>query len=224
MFHLLKTRKNAPTRVEPLRVLVAALLVCLPFAAAAGARQTSPAQPAPVVYDGDWWLSLGSWEQYGVVSGYQDCYTHEFRGPGAFNQEMQAYIDELNKYFLADPAHRKDTVVQALDNLLTFKAAASASTGTPAPANVYDGRFWFDADSAAELGFVEGYLACHTAKLKDSDGKFSKAASAYVTAINKAYNINDDTDDIDADKAPITIAAVLHKLKDDEAPPAKPAA
>ena len=221
-----------------------ALLLCLLAPRTQLAAQSAPPAPAPdsappaeqseeatPVYNGDWWLSLGGWEQYGFISGYQDCYTSEYRGSAAFTREIQSYVDELNKYFLGDPARRKLTVSEALDEL---RGAASDSASPPSkatmpappdvPVAVYDGRFWFDADQAAQLGFVEGYLACHGAKVKDSDGHFSRAPSEYVDLLNKEYGITDDSDDIDADKSPLRIGDVLHRLKDADTPPPKPAA
>jgi hypothetical protein len=161
-----------------------------------------------------------------VISGYEDCYAFEYRGSVPFAKEIQTYIDELTRYYQADPASRKQSVSEVLDVLR--KAAndrpmpAGPELATPAHGD-FDGRFWFDADPAAELGFVEGYLACHGAKLKDADAKFSRAPAEYVDLINKAYNITDDTDDVDPDKAPMKIADVLHRLKDEEPSPAKPA-
>ncbi len=190
-----------------------------------------PSEPSPrPVFDGDWWLSLGSWEQYGFVSGYQDCYNSEYHGSVPLLKEIQSYVDDLNKYFLADPTRRKQTVSEALDALrgaASDSALPARKAANPPPPDqpeqkVYDGRFWFDADAAAELGFVEGYLACHTAKLKDADATFSAAPSEYVDRINQEYGITDDTDDIAADKAALKLADVLHKLKDEEAPPPKP--
>jgi len=212
---------------SPLLIFLALLI--LPQASRGQAPATEkPAEPAAgPTYDGDWWLSLGSWEQYGVVSGYEDCYVFEYRGDLAFSREIQAYIDDLNKYYLSDVALRKRTVSDALDIVrkIANEQLTPGAGDTPREAHgEFDGKFWFDADPAAELGFVEGYLACHSVKLKDADGKFSKTASEYVDLINKAYNITDDTDDVDADKAPMKIADVLHRLKDQEPPPAaKPA-
>jgi hypothetical protein len=233
-------------RRSSLRVLLLLAMAVFPARAQqpapAPAPQTSPDSPAAEpaaepssrpVFDGDWWLSIGSWEQYGFVSGYQDCYNSEYHGPAPLTREVQSYTDDLNKYFLADPTRRKQLVGDALDTLrgaASDLAAAAANAAVPAPGDqpaaagqsVYDGRFWFDADPAAELGFVEGYLACHTAKLKDADAKFSAAPSEYVDRLNQEYGITDDTDDIDADKAPIKLSDVLHKLRDEEAPPPKP--
>ncbi|HVN09150.1 MAG TPA: hypothetical protein VMV61_09270 [Patescibacteria group bacterium] len=209
--------------------LVSSCLLLLPHAVRgqsppAAAPETDTEAPA---YNGDWWLTLGGWEQYGVVSGYEDCYGSEYRGSVPFPKEVQVYVDELNQYFLADAARRKRTVSEALDALRG--AAEDKSIPRPdEPAGAahggFDGKFWFDADPAAELGFVEGYLACHTAKVKDADGKFSKAPAEYVDLINKAYNITDDTDDIDEDRAPLKIADVLHTLKDEAAAASKPGA
>jgi hypothetical protein len=217
------------------------LLVSAGAAFHAGAQQPAPPAPAPdaaspapaeppaeaPVYDGDWWLTLGGWEQYGFVSGYEDCYASEYRGSAPFTKEVQSYVDDLNKYFLADPTRRKQTVSEALDAVRGAAndaplSGAKAENPPPSGQAVYDGRFWFDADPAAELGFVEGYLACHSAKLKDADGKFSKAPAEYVDLINKEFGITEDSDDIDSDKAPVKIADVLHRLKDEEAAPPEP--
>jgi hypothetical protein len=208
-------------------VLLLFLLAAAAGAGAAHAQQPteSAARPSAPVYDGDWWLSLGGWEQYGFLSGYEDCYAFEYRGSVPFSKEIQSYIDDLSKYFGADPARRKQSVSEALDALRgAAKDKAMPAEEQPATAahGGFDGRFWFDADPAAELGFVEGYLACHSAKLKDADGKFSKPPTEYVDLINKAYNITDDTEDVDPDKAPLKIADVLHNLKDEGPTPAKP--
>jgi len=189
----------------------------------------APSEPAaaPIIHDGDWWLMLGGSEQYGFVFGYQDCYISEYDGSVPFSKEVQSYADDLNKYFLADATRRKQTVSEALDAL---RGAATDNTlpaykmaNPPPPDQVrYDGRFWFDADAGTKLGFVEGYLACHSAKLKDADAKFSRPPAEYVDHINQAYDIAEDAGDR-AEKAPIKIAVVLHRLKDPETPPAKPA-
>jgi len=206
-------------------LLIFCVLLILPQASlgqAPGAEKPAEQTAAPT-YDGHWWLSLGGWEQYGVISGYKDCYVFEYRGDLAFTREIQTYIDALTKYYLSDVALRKRTVSEALDfvHKIANEQAAPGASDTPTKAHAdFDGTFWFDADPAAELGFVEGYLACHSAKVKDADGKFSKAPSEYVDLINKAYNITDDTDEVDADKAPMKIADVLHRLKDEQSPPA----
>ncbi len=206
---------------------------CVPARARQAPVNAPPAQAegapkAGPVYDGDWWLMLYGQEQTGVIAGYQDCYISEYHGDGLFNKEIQNYVDDVNKYFLADATRQKQTVSEALD------AVRGAGTDAPLPAYkaampppadqaVYDGRYWQDADASTKLGFVEGYLACHGAKLKDADAKFSKAPVEYVDGINQAYLSAENTGDTQTDKTARRIAAVLHSLKDPENPPAKPA-
>lgn len=177
--------------------------------------------------NGDWWLSRGNWEQYGFVSGYEDCYVYEYRGSVPFTKEAQRYVEDLIEYFLADAARRKETVSEALDALRGGSAdhpAPAAAGDALGPAHGdFDGKYWFDAEAGAQLGFVEGYLACHATKLKDADAKFSKPPAEYVERINKAYGITDDTEEVNPERAAMKIADVLHGLKDEEAPPAKPA-
>ena len=190
-------------------------VVCaLPFLAGPAAR--SAAQTQPPRYDGSWWLSLGGWEQYGSLSGYIDCYTNEYRGSVPFIKDVQFYSDALTQYFQSGAEKRQQTVSVALDAIrgAANDSAQPAGAGGGGSGSAYDGRFWFDADTAAQLGFLEGYIACHTAKLKDADAKFSKPPADYINPINEAYGITDDSDDVDADKAPVRIADVLHRLKD----------
>jgi len=220
----------------PLRSQRVCFLLLLPlglFAASVApvSAQQAPPEPPPAqapaapVYDGDWWLSLLSGEQNGVISGYQDCYVFEYHGSVPFDKPLPSYVDDLNKYFLADSTRTKQTVSEALD---AVRGAASDSTlpayklANPPPPDqaVYDGRFWSDADPATKLGYVEGYLACHAAKLKDADAKFSRAPSDYVDGINQAYGTPENSDD--TDKAAMRVATLLHSLKDPENPPAKP--
>ena len=219
-----KESRAFPSRSSS-RFRILPLLLALALTAGTNAARP-PALPPATTYDGGWWLSLGGWERYGAISGYADCYVFEYRGSVAFTKEIQTYIDDLTKYFQADPMRRKQSFSEALDTMrgaLEDKGAAPMADPPSGAHGSFDGRFWFEADSAAELGFVEGYLACHSAKLKDADAKFSKPPSEYVDLINKAYNITDDTDDVDADKAPMKIADVLHRLKDETPAPAKPA-
>lgn len=178
-------------------------------------------------YDGDWWLSIGGWEQYGFLSGYMDCYTGEYHGSVPFTKDVQSYADAVTQYFQGSVERRRQSVSEALDTIRG--AAADSAQAPPAAAGgggdshgTYDGRFWFDADPAAQLGFVEGYLACHAAKLKDADAKFTKPPAEYVPLINEAYGITDDSEDVDADKAPIKLADVLHRLRDASPEPQKP--
>jgi len=70
---------------------------------------------------------------------------------------------------------------------------------------------------------VEGYLACHAAKLKDGDGSFSKPPSDYIGEITQAYSEQTNASKTNEEKAGMRIGSVLHRFKDPESPPAKPA-
>jgi hypothetical protein len=181
---------------------------------------SAPAQQAePKVRNGDWWLSLGAWEQYGFVNGYADCYASEFHGPAAFSKGAQTYIDALNEYFKKSAENRQQVVPEALDAILGAAGEGNAARpqgggATGEPSESYDGKFWFDAEPPAQTGFVEGYLECHSSKVKDADGRFSKSADEYVARINEAYGITDDTEEVDPPKGAEKIAAVLHRLRD----------
>ena len=190
-------------------------------------NQSTPETQAAPVYDGQWWLLLDDDEQTGFVAGYQDCYISEFHGGGIFNKDIPSYVDDLNKYFLADATRQTQTLSEALDKvrgggddtpLPAYKAAKPGPKDIP----VYDGKFWAEAGASARRGFVEGYLVCHTAKLKDADGKFSKNSSEYAGQITQAYSEQDSSVDTGGEKAGERIGSVLHRFKDPKAAPGKP--
>ncbi len=203
---------------RPMRAaLLVTALVCAPVILPAAAR---PQLAEKRVYDGAWWQTLGNWEQAGFMNGYLDCHAFEYRGTAAFSKPPQAYVDALNAFYQQSADNKKVSVAEALDRI---RGAANETSG-PAPAGVagpaahgaYDGHFWFDAETPqVQLGFVEGYLACHSAKVRDADGHFSKPAQDYVPLINDAYGITDDSDDVDAEKGAQKIADVLHQLRDE---------
>lgn len=184
-----------------------------------------PASPAPQqaqkkANDGVWWASVGNWEQAGFMNGYMDCHAFEYRGTVGFTKPPQAYVDALNAFYQQSADNRKLAVPEALDRIRgaaneTSTPPAAGGAG-PAPHGAFDGKFWFDAETPqVQLGFVEGYLACHAGKVKDADGHFSKPAEEYVPLINEAYGITDDTDDVDPQKGAQKIADVLHQLRDE---------
>jgi hypothetical protein len=198
----------------------AAILLTILLGATQVPAVPAPQQPQKKVYDGAWWLSLGNWEQAGFMNGYIDCHAVEFRGTVPFNKEPQAYVDALNSFYQQNADSKTALVSEALDRIrnATNEASApppAAGGSGPAPHGAFDGKFWFDAENPqVQLGFVEGYLACHSAKVKDADAKFSKAADEYLPLINDAYGITDDTEDVDPQKAAAKIADVLHQLRD----------
>ena len=204
-------RQNLNTAI--LAILFSAALAAAPALAA-------PPQAEKKSYDAAWWGSLGNWEQAGFVNGYMDCHAFEYRGTVPFSKPPQAYVDALNVFYQQSADNKKLRVSQALDRI---RGAASESSGPPpaagptAPAlhGSYDGKFWFDAETPqVQLGFIEGYLACHTAKVKDADGRFSKPADDYIALVNTAYGITDDTEEVDPKKGEQKIADVLHQLRD----------
>jgi hypothetical protein len=195
------------------------ILLLLFYALSAPPVATAPPQGEKKAYDGPWWQGLGNWEQTGFMTGYVDCHAFEYRGTVAFTKPPQAYIDGLTSFYQQSAANKSVSVSQALDRIRDAGSETSGpppAAGGPAPHGVYDGRFWFDAETPqVQLGFVEGYLACHTAKVKDADGHFSKSAEEYVSLINDAYGITDDTEDVDPQKGAQKIADVLHQLRDE---------
>ena len=198
----------------------AILAIFLSAALAAAPALAAPPQAANKSYDAAWWGSLGNWEQAGFMNGYMDCHDFEYRGTVPFAKPPQAYVDALNSFYQQSADNKKLRVSQALDYIRGAASETSApplAAGAAAPAlhGSYDGKFWFDAETPqVQLGFIEGYLACHIAKVRDADGRFSKPADDYIALVNTAYGITDDTEEVDPQKGAQKIADVLHQLRD----------
>lgn len=69
-----------------------------------------------------------------------------------------------------------------------------------------------------QVGFVEGYLACHAKLDHNKGGTFSKPAAEYVNLITEWYGFNRDTDAVNAKRQPTAIADVLFKFRDQAQP------
>ena len=206
---------------------LASACAAIPAGAAARSQAATQNQAGPV-YDGQWWLLRDGEEQTGFVSGYQDCYVSEYHGGGLFNKDIQSYVDDVNKYYLADATRATQSVSEALDAVRgggseTPLPAYKAAKPPPEGQAVYDRQYWRDAGPSVRTGFVEGYLACHAAKLKDADAKFSKEPAEYVEGIEKAYLAEENSAGSQGEKPQTRIATMLHRLRDPETPPAKPA-
>ena len=70
------------------------------------------------------------------------------------------------------------------------------------------------AGPGAQLGFIEGYLACHGGLNNNRGGTFSRTAADYVKSISGWYRFDNETGDIDGERQPTFIADVLFRFRD----------
>lgn len=171
-------------------------------------------------YEGRWWLSISHNEQTEFINGYLDCYLYEYKGPARFSDSAYVYRHALNKYFRTGQSSTLGQSVGAV--LLEFQDPKGYKGidkyGQPIRGRhgYYRGLYWMEISLSkdGQLGFVEGYLACHAQLNRNNGGTFSKPPSVYVALINHWYRFNTVTGDIDGDRQLAAIADVLFRFRD----------
>ncbi len=206
-----------------LGVLCLAWLVQPPGAPAHTAAAAREQPRAAALYDGHWWMSVGEDERFGFLNGYLDCYRYEFMGPDRYTSFAVVYRTALTDFYAKGGATDRDASISDLLHRLR-------DTGPPPPIEPFsghnaephggnDGLVWramgahVDAEFE-QLGFVEGYLACHAALNHNKGGTFSKPAKEYVTAITTWYRFNISTGNFDSKRERVPVADVLFKFRD----------
>jgi hypothetical protein len=183
-----------------------------------------PQESQRVGYDGHWWLSISHRERGGFVAGYVDCYAYEYKGPEDFsNRPLESYTALITQYYRRDPGALAENVPSALYRFRDRPTDVVSDTGTVAmqgeaaffePHGFFDGQYWREITSPGRLGFVEGYLLCHATQSRNEGGAFSKSPDAYRTLITNWYGLNEQTDEMNADRAREKIADVLFGFRD----------
>jgi hypothetical protein len=199
------------------RTLLALVLISL------GALATGPAKDPVAARDGRWWLSVSGYEQAGFLNGYFDCYAYELRGPDRYTSLAVMYQSAITEFYRRSPSPELDVVVPDLLHRLRDPAP-------PFPFEPFGGRnaeshgrndglYWREISSHGgpeleQLGFVEGYLACHAGPNHGKGGSFSKPASEYVASITRWYRFEAATGEFDSRREPAAIAEVLFRFRD----------
>jgi hypothetical protein len=177
-------------------------------------------------FDGNWWLLAPSFEQSGFLTGYLDCYIYEFRGTDRFSKPTEEYVQLLTDWYRVNPGVRYRPVGDMIHEFRDRPGDQPREGGEKWDEDhgYFDGAWWklvsaLEIRRLERLGFVEGYLWCHTVRLRGKDGTFSKTAGEYVSFVTQWYGLDEKTGDIDGSREPEKIASVLHKFRDGTPPP-----
>jgi len=186
---------------------IIAVLAALLFASIAvcqeGERQRA--------YDGMWWLSQSSAEQFGFLNGLADCYIYEVKVKPRYKrsvQEDQAFVT----HFYRDPSQRKIPVFDVWTRALEEPSPVERTGGEhwDEPHGYFDMGWWVGGTepevSLNQKGFVEGFLWCYVHKVPNPRGTFSKSPEEYVRLITNWYETTQNGDE--------KIADVLFRFRD----------
>jgi hypothetical protein len=118
-------------------------------------------------YDGDWWQQRTSPELEGFIFGYGDCYADPA------GQKIRMSLDDadiriaVGIFYQGHQKLRTRPVADVLKDIWAghipvYEAKRAApGEGWRARHGYFDGLWWKGSSSAEQLGFVEGYVACH---------------------------------------------------------------
>ena len=165
------------------------------------------------LYDGDWWHFLTSQEQDGFIFGYGECYSEP---PG---ENIRVSLDDDNTrlevaiFYQGHQKLRSRTVAQVLKDIWSGHIPVhEAQHVTPGEGwrerhGYFDGLWWKGSSSVEQLGFVEGYLACHNLERRHAQ-PLPLSPSRYVELLNAWYHPGGD-ESVVAQHQADKIAAVL---------------
>jgi hypothetical protein len=172
-------------------------------------------------YDGKWWLSISAKEQDGFVSGFYDCYTYEYKGPDRYTVKSFAEYRRLITGYYQNDTSKKNLPVSEVMHQFRDRPGEKPATGgetTRGQHGYFDGLYWKQISALGgkekEVGFIEGYLSCHSELVRDRGGVFSKPPADYAELITQWYGLKEDTGDIDEKREPAKVANVLFKFRD----------
>jgi hypothetical protein len=199
-------------------ISIVCFMLC-PMLCAAAQEQAKHIGPRPA-FDGRWWLSISDSERSGVLSGYLDCYSNEYKGSGRFlTKAYDRYRDLVTKLYHDDASLGVEKLPSAIYRLRDKPGEKPEYPAGEPVAGAHegnDGLYWRQANQrghAEQLGFVEGYLLCHE-KLADSrGGVFSKSPEEYRGRISRWYRYDEAADAIDPVREHEAIATVLFKVR-----------
>lgn len=133
---------------------------------------TLPAQSKS--YDGIWWQSRTSPELEGFIFGYGDCYADPA------GQRIRMSLDDADTRLAVSifyQSHQKNLSRPAAHVLKDVWAGHISVHDATRPAlgegwrerhGYFDGTWWKGSNNAEQLGFVEGYIACHNSEIRNA--------------------------------------------------------
>jgi len=149
-------------------------------------------------YDGIWWQSRTSPELEGFIFGYGDCYADPA------GQRIRISLDDADTSLAVSifyQSHQKNLSRPAAHVLKDIWAGhISVHNATrPAPGEgwrerhgYFDGTWWKGSNNTEQLGFVEGYVACHNSELRNAK-PLPLEAEKYVEMLSAWYTPTDET-------------------------------
>lgn len=165
------------------------MIACLILPAVVSAQNKS--------YDGIWWQSRTSPELEGFVFGYGDCYDPA-------GQKIRLSIDDADTLLAVSiyyQSHQKNlsrpaghVLKDVWDGHVSVHTARHPlrGEGWRERHEYFDGTWWKGSNAAEQLGFVEGYVACHNSETRNPK-LLTLEPDKYVEMLSAWYAAADET-------------------------------
>lgn len=161
-------------------------------------------------FDGKWWTSLDSDEQYGFIVGFIDCYQDTLRRKIRSRATTQEYQRALDQFYAK---HTDKNSVPVTDLMVTLVQTLKTSTHYlpggevwTEPHGFLDDQYWRESTDKERIGFLEGYIHCYQKYMRRPQVRFSRTAEEYSELLSKYF------DDPAVDHTDEKIADVLHRF------------
>lgn len=162
-------------------------------------------------FDGNWWLSVSIYERRGFLYGYLKCYYTDVKGEDKLYQSWYTYEQIITRSYEKLGKNRKLFVTDILHSL---RAEPDERPREGGEVFIFDGEAWRQTLPPERQGFMEGYLWCYTHKVGNPRGTFSKKPAEYVSLVNRWYELDDEKETINWDRAEEEVLTVLFKFID----------
>lgn len=120
--------------------------------------------------DGDWWQKSSAAEQEGFILGYGDCYADPEGTRVRFVSEDSEVRIAMSTYYQSHASERHRPAAKVLKDVwsghieIRGSLPARVGEGWRERHGFLDGGWWKGSNPAEQLGFIEGYIACHNAE------------------------------------------------------------
>jgi len=168
------------------------------------------------MYDGSWWLAIGSDDRSGFLDGAGDCLTSATRAKW-LTIDVEQLPQKVTQYYKDHPAERTASIKDVWEKLVLTSRPRKPAPGGEVwnnPHGYYNGLWWRQGSDDNRLGFAEGYLWCLRTQVNPPTETYSHPVSYYVEKIDAYLQAHPKGDDE-------AVAIILSRFRDKPAPKAK---
>jgi len=169
-------------------VLLGIALVC--FLAVVTIAQSGPSH-SQTIYNGKWWLSASRDAQAGLLEGAADCLTWVAQENG-FNGTAEQLQGKITAYYQKHPEQQSMLVTEVWREVWSKLTKNTKASKHPSGGETWnnphwylDGNWWGQGSVDEEKAFIEGFLWCMRAHVKDGAESYPQSDEHYFNKVDQ---------------------------------------